>query len=168
MSITDIGQTTTARFQGFTIQPGCALSSSEIEIPNHRASTLVQQGQAFLSAALHKQCPKNSESGKDKMAEQKDQENTQDGQKKKKRVIVTPPCPPSVSTGYVILRGVLQGLIGGSMDDAAVSLMQPTFIKENAPTGKFSINLGKKLGSCQLDLPETKEGYGTHKSHFGK
>jgi tryptophanyl-tRNA synthetase len=94
------------------------------------------------------------------MAEEKDQKNTQDGKKKKKRVIVTPPCPPSVSTGYVILRGVLQGLIGGSMDDAAVSLMQPTFIKEKAPTGKFSINLGKKLGSCQLDLPETKEGKG--------
>lgn len=45
------------------------------------------------------------------------------------------------------------------MDEAAVSLMQPTFIKDKAPTGKFSINLGKKLGSCELDLPETDEGH---------
>ena len=76
---------------------------------------------------------------------------------KKKRVIVTPPCPPSVSTGYMIVRGVLQGLVGASMDDAAVSVLQPTYIKDKVPTGKFSINFGKKLGSCELDLPETKE-----------
>jgi tryptophanyl-tRNA synthetase len=77
---------------------------------------------------------------------------------KKKRVIVTPPCPPTVSTGYLILRGVLQGLLGASMDEATVSLMQPTYIKEEVPSGKFSLNLGKKLGSCAIDLPETKEG----------
>lgn len=78
---------------------------------------------------------------------------------KKKRVIVTPPCPPAVSTGYLILRGALQALVGANMDDTAVSLLQPTYIKELAPSGKFSINLGKKLGSCcELDLPETKEG----------
>mmetsp|Transcript_26454 Transcript_26454/g.58255 ORF Transcript_26454/g.58255 Transcript_26454/m.58255 type:complete len:707 (+) Transcript_26454:50-2170(+) len=74
--------------------------------------------------------------------------------KKKKRVVVTPPCPPAVSTGYLILRGVLQSLVGGSMDEAAVSLLQPTYIKEKVPSGKFSINFGKKLGSCELDLPE--------------
>eukprot|EP00980_Cylindrotheca_fusiformis_P007919 scaffold1697_cov120-Cylindrotheca_fusiformis.AAC.1 len=91
------------------------------------------------------------------MAEEQVPKVTQDAEKKK-RVVVAPPCPPSVSTGYVILRGVLQGLVGGSMDESTVSLMQPTFIKENAPTGKFSINLGKKLGSCQLDLPESKDG----------
>jgi tryptophanyl-tRNA synthetase len=77
--------------------------------------------------------------------------------KKKERVVVTPPCPPSVSTGYLILRGVLQSLVGSSMDDAVVSLMQPTFIKEKIPSGKFSIQFGKKLGSCELDLPETRE-----------
>ncbi|CAJ1934823.1 unnamed protein product [Cylindrotheca closterium] len=85
-------------------------------------------------------------------------EQKKDDSKKKKRVVVSPPCPASVSTGYVIIRGVLQGLVGASMDEAAVSLMQPTFIKEKAPTGKFSMNLGKKLGSCELDLPETSEG----------
>ena len=42
-------------------------------------------------------------------------------QAKKKRVIVTPPCPPAASTGYIILRGVLQGIVGASMDEAAVS-----------------------------------------------
>ncbi|KAG7353910.1 tryptophanyl-tRNA synthetase [Nitzschia inconspicua] len=79
------------------------------------------------------------------------------GVEKKKRVVVTPPCPPSVSTGYLILRGVVQSLVGASMDEAVVSLMQPTFIKEKVPSGKFSIQLGKKLGSCELNLPETPE-----------
>ena len=94
------------------------------------------------------------------MTEEKQAKNAQDEKKqeKKKRVIVTPPCPPAVSTGYLVVRGVLQGLVGGSMDEAAVSLMQPTFIKEKVPSGKFSLNLGKKLGSCELDLPETSEG----------
>lgn len=73
--------------------------------------------------------------------------------KKKKRVVVRPPCPPAVSTGYLILRGVLQSLVGSSMDVAGVSLLQPTYIKEQIASGKFTINLGKKLGSCELDLP---------------
>lgn len=77
-----------------------------------------------------------------------------ENKKKKKRVVVTPPCPPAVSTGYLILRGVLQSLVGASMDDATVSLLQPTYIKEKIASGKFSINLGKKLGLCELDLPE--------------
>jgi hypothetical protein len=67
-----------------------------------------------------------------------------ENKKKKKRVVVTPPCPPAVSTGYLILRGVLQSLVGASMDDATVSLLQPTYIKEKIASGKFSINLGKK------------------------
>ena len=100
------------------------------------------------------------------MGEQKDQNESasapdgvpKDKQAKKKRVIVTPPCPPAVSTGYIVLRGVLQGLVGASMDEAAVSPMQPMYIKEGVPSGKFSVNFGKKLGSCQLDLPEDKEG----------
>jgi len=79
---------------------------------------------------------------------------TAENKKKKKRVVVTPPCPPAVSTGYLILRGVLQSLVGASMDEATVSLLQPTYIKEKVPSGKFSINFGKKLGSCELDLPE--------------
>ena len=94
------------------------------------------------------------------MTSQEEKKPADDGKKaeKKKRVIVTPPCPPAVSTGYLILRGVLQGLVGASMDEAAVGLMQPTYIKEKVPSGKFSINLGKKLGFCELDLPETQEG----------
>ena len=95
------------------------------------------------------------------MSSEKDEKAANDGkkeEKKKKRVIVTPPCPPAVSTGYLLLRGVLQGLVGASMDDAVVSLMQPTFIKEKVLSGKFSVNLGKKLGCCEVDLPETSEG----------
>ena len=95
------------------------------------------------------------------MSSDKDEKAANDGkkeEKKKKRVIVTPPCPPAVSTGYLLLRGVLQGLVGASMDDAVVSLMQPTFIKEKVLSGKFSVNLGKKLGCCEVDLPETSEG----------
>ena len=77
--------------------------------------------------------------------------------KKQKRVIVTPPCPPSVATGYLVLRGAALGVIGASMDEATVSLMQPTYIKDKSPTGKFSIGLGKKLGCGELQLPEKDE-----------
>jgi tryptophanyl-tRNA synthetase len=80
-----------------------------------------------------------------------------DGEKKKTRVVVTPPCPPSVATAYLLLRGVLQSLVGASMDETVVSLMQPTFIKEQVPSGKFSMQFGKKLGSCEMDLPDTSE-----------
>ncbi len=79
---------------------------------------------------------------------------TAENKKKKKRVVVTPPCPAAVSTGYLILRGVLQSFVGASMDEASVSLLQPTYIKEKVPSGKFSVNFGKKLGSCEMDLPE--------------
>jgi tryptophanyl-tRNA synthetase len=90
--------------------------------------------------------------------ETKPAEEANKKEEKKKRVIVTPPCPPAVSTGNLILRGVIQGLVGASMDEAVVSLMQPTFIKDNVPSGKFSVNFGKKLGCGELELPETKEG----------
>jgi len=44
------------------------------------------------------------------------------------------------------------------MDEAAVSIMQPTFIKEKIPSAKFSMALGNKLGLCELDLPENENG----------
>jgi tryptophanyl-tRNA synthetase len=73
---------------------------------------------------------------------------------KAKRVIVTPPCPPAVSTGYLILRGVIEGLVGSSMDETTVSMMTPLYLKENVPSGKFGITFGTdKTGSCELDLP---------------
>jgi tryptophanyl-tRNA synthetase len=74
--------------------------------------------------------------------------------KKPKRVIVAVPCPPAVATGYLLLRGAALGVIGVNADEAPVSLMQPTYIKEKVPSGKFSINLGKKLGCGELQLPE--------------
>ena len=89
---------------------------------------------------------------------EKEQNAPQEGEKKKKRDVVTPPCPPDVSTGYLILRGVVQGLIGASMDEAAVSIMQPTFIKDKVPSAKFSMSLGNKFGFCELDLPENENG----------
>jgi len=77
--------------------------------------------------------------------------------KKKKRVIVTPPCPPSVSAAYLLIRGALLGVLGVSQDEADVTLMQPTYIKEKKPSAKFSVNLGKKLGCGTIELPEDKE-----------
>jgi len=74
--------------------------------------------------------------------------------KKKKRVVVTPPCPPSVATAYMLLRGTLLGVLGVSQEDADVSLMQPTYIKEKKASAKFSVNLGKKLGCGTIELPE--------------
>jgi tryptophanyl-tRNA synthetase len=77
---------------------------------------------------------------------------------KKIRVVVTAPCPPSVSTGYILLRSAVLGVVGVAMQDIEPSLMQPTFIKEDRPSGKFSVNLGKKLGCGELELPEDEQG----------
>lgn len=74
---------------------------------------------------------------------------------KKKRVIVVAECPPSVATGYLIVRGALLGLLG--VQESEVSLMQPTYIKENVPSAKFSVNLGKKLGSGKIELPQENQ-----------
>jgi tryptophanyl-tRNA synthetase len=79
---------------------------------------------------------------------------SEEAPKKPERVIVTVPCPPAVATAYLLLRGATLGVIGANADEAPVSLMQPTYIKEKVPSGKFSINLGKKLGCGELQLPE--------------
>jgi tryptophanyl-tRNA synthetase len=85
--------------------------------------------------------------------------------KKKERVIQVPPCPPSVATAYLILRGAVAAVTGaaccGSADTTAPSTsnLQATYLKEQRLTGKFSVSLGKKLGDlCELDLPESAEG----------
>lgn len=111
--------------------------------------------------------------------------------KKKERVIAVPPCPPSVATAYLILRGAVMAVTGAaavhraSNDDvdvndddtattttttkvppaaaaaaaATVSVLQATYLKEKNLSGKFSVNLGKKLGDvCELQLPETAGG----------
>ena len=87
-----------------------------------------------------------------------DQTKQHDEPVKKTRVIVTAPCPPSVSTGYILLRSAVLGVLGAAMQDVEPSLMQPTFIKEDRPSGKFSVNLGKKLGCGELELPEHEQG----------
>lgn len=87
-----------------------------------------------------------------------------------------PPCPPSVSTAYLLLRGVVPAVLGrpvgggssstsstssgGGGEDATPSALRPLYLKENRPTGKLVMNLGKApSGSlCELDLPTTEEG----------
>ena len=64
-----------------------------------------------------------------------------------------------MATAYLLVRGVLLGVLGVDPNDADVSLMQPTFIKDKVPTGKFSINLGKKLGCGLVPLPEDPNGH---------
>ena len=82
---------------------------------------------------------------------------------KDKRVIVVSPCPPSVATAYMILRGTVAGLLGldlnmtlqeQSQSQVEVSILQPTYIKEGIPSAKFSMMVGKKLGSGLVALPE--------------
>lgn len=79
--------------------------------------------------------------------------------KKKERIIVKPKTPSSVSTAFLILRGALAGVIGAPIGgpDSLSSLMQPSFIKDKYPSGKFSVNLGKKQGTaCELDIPSAE------------
>ena len=105
--------------------------------------------------------------------------------KKKDRVIVKPTPPTPISTALLILRGAIAGVIGcpigdkpigndenddGNNNEAIVySLMQPSYIKDKYPSGKFSISLGKRNGTaCDLFIPsfsdkskdvEDEEGY---------
>eukprot|EP00551_Chaetoceros_affinis_P009346 CAMPEP_0203665346 /NCGR_PEP_ID=MMETSP0090-20130426/2574_1 /ASSEMBLY_ACC=CAM_ASM_001088 /TAXON_ID=426623 /ORGANISM="Chaetoceros affinis, Strain CCMP159" /LENGTH=747 /DNA_ID=CAMNT_0050528863 /DNA_START=24 /DNA_END=2264 /DNA_ORIENTATION=+ len=101
--------------------------------------------------------------------------------KKKDRVIVKPTPPSTVSTALLILRGAIAGVLGcpiggppqggdsGDGDNGdennsksepiVFSLMQPSFIKDGYPSGKFSLSLGKKNGTaCTLHIPSKEEG----------
>ena len=103
--------------------------------------------------------------------------------KKKDRVIVKPTPPASVSTALLILRGAIAGVLGcpiggkststpsvansNANDNAntergsepiVFSLMQPSYIKDKYPSGKFSLSLGKKNGTaCTLHIPSSTE-----------
>jgi len=77
-------------------------------------------------------------------------------QKKKKNP--PPPCPAAVSTAYLVLRGAVLSVTGASMVEVSNTVLQPTYLKERpALTGKFSVNFGKKLGCCELELPDPDE-----------
>ena len=88
--------------------------------------------------------------------------------KKKERVIVKPTPPPSVSTALLILRGAVAGVLGcpiggqpihdneSSKEEIVFSLMQPSYIKDQYLSGKFSLSLGKKNGTaCDLHIPSS-------------
>ena len=94
---------------------------------------------------------------------------------KKDRIIIKPTPPPSISTALLILRGAIAGVIGCPIGGIPISnndnnnnnnnndkdketilfsLMQPSYIKDKYPSGKFNLSLGKKNGtSCQLYIP---------------
>lgn len=107
----------------------------------------------------------------------------QQPKKKKDRVIIKPTPPPAVSTALLILRGAIAGVIGcpiggtpippplplplpddtpnttttkEDQEEILFSLMQPSYIKDKYPSGKFSLSLGKKNGTaCQLYIPSS-------------
>jgi tryptophanyl-tRNA synthetase len=77
-------------------------------------------------------------------------------EKKPKRVVHVPVCPPAVATAVLILRAAAAAVTGSDNRLIQTSLLQNTYVKENAPTGKFSIHYGKRLGEwCALGLPES-------------
>jgi tryptophanyl-tRNA synthetase len=79
---------------------------------------------------------------------------------KKQRVVQTPTCPPAVATAVLILRAAAAAVTGSDANQIVTSLLQATYVKENALSGKFGIHYGKRLGDwCQLNLPE---GDSTH------
>ncbi len=95
----------------------------------------------------------------------KDEPKKDQPKKKKDRVIVRPTPPTPVSTALLILRGAIAGVIGCPIGGAATdgsdekepivfSLMQPSYIKDKYPSGKFSLGVGKKNGTaCDLHIP---------------
>uniref|UniRef100_A0A7S4SRK9 tryptophan--tRNA ligase n=1 Tax=Ditylum brightwellii TaxID=49249 RepID=A0A7S4SRK9_9STRA len=94
----------------------------------------------------------------------KDKAGQNDKGKGKKKASVPPPPPPAcVSTALLLLRGAIAGVtgcpIGGG--DSTPSLMQPTYIKEGKPSGKFSMSLGKKQGTlCEMTIPDESDEEG--------
>lgn len=81
--------------------------------------------------------------------------------KKKERVIQKPIPPSNVTTAYLILRGALAAVVGCPIggEETTPSLMQPSYIKDGYPSGKFSVGLGKKQGTaCALQIPEDAQG----------
>jgi tryptophanyl-tRNA synthetase len=103
-----------------------------------------------------------------KSAREEAEKKPQEQKKKKKKAKVEPIPPLSVTTALFILRGVIGGIIGcpigGSSDgsdekDAIVfSKTQPLFNKDQYPSGKFSVALGKKNGTaCELHIPDDND-----------
>jgi tryptophanyl-tRNA synthetase len=88
--------------------------------------------------------------------------NIHDEQPKKKERLIQKPIPPSnVTTAYLILRGALAAVVGCPIggNETTPSLMQPSYIKDGYPSGKFSVGLGKKQGTaCALQIPEDTQG----------
>lgn len=75
---------------------------------------------------------------------------------KKKRVVTVPICPPAVATAVLIVRAATAAVTGSDPGKIITSLLQATYVKENALTGKFGIHYGKRQGDwCELDLPES-------------
>ena len=82
-------------------------------------------------------------------------------EEKKKNTLASPPvpCPSSVTTAYLVLRGAVGAVFGTAMVSIPqqqqqqstnhvvgvnVSIMQALYLKENRPSAKFTINDGKK------------------------
>jgi tryptophanyl-tRNA synthetase len=81
---------------------------------------------------------------------------------KKERIVTKPVPPPAITTAYLLLRGTIAGILGcpiGGSPSSTASLLQPTYLKDPYPSGKFSFALGKKQGTlCALPVPDTEEG----------
>lgn len=86
-----------------------------------------------------------------------EEKTTADEQKKKpERKVAVPTCPSSVSTALLLLRAAISSVTGAAACDQSISLLQATYVKDKRLTGKFAVQLGKKTGSCVLDLSEEK------------
>ncbi len=106
--------------------------------------------------------------------QQQQQQQPKQPKKKKDRVIVKPTPPSTVSTALLILRGAIAGVLGcpigsgpavedtnAEIEPIVFSLMQPSFIKDGYPSGKFSLSLGKKNGTaCTLHIPSRSDNSG--------
>lgn len=86
-----------------------------------------------------------------------EEKTAEEGQNKKpERKVAVPTCPSSVSTALLLLRAAIASVTGAAACDQSISLLQATYVKDKRLTGKFAVQLGKKTGSCELDLSEEK------------
>lgn len=89
------------------------------------------------------------------------QKKNTDLENKKDRIITKPVPPSNVTTAYLLLRGAVASVVGCPIggEETTPSLMQPSYIKDGYPSGKFSVGLGKKQGTaCSLQIPEDAAG----------
>jgi tryptophanyl-tRNA synthetase len=70
-------------------------------------------------------------------------------QPRKKERPSLPPCPPAIATAYAALRALATSSLPGRL--VSINPFQPTYLKDNQPTGKFALTFAVGKNDKALD-----------------